>query len=62
MGPDCDDPIQEPSTLQTGCSEYRREMVLLGLKRRLEDPGLSEAEKRPLAETVRRLERQMGLD
>ncbi len=44
------------------CTEYRQEMLLLGLKRQLEDPALSEGQKRRIAETVRELEMQMGMD
>jgi hypothetical protein len=44
------------------CTEYRQEMMLLGLKRQLEDPGLAETERIRLAEKVRELEQQMGLD
>lgn len=44
------------------CNEYRQEMMLLGLKRRLEDPELPDAEKKRLYEKVRQLERQMGMD
>jgi hypothetical protein len=44
------------------CNEYRQEMMLLGLKRRLEDPEMSEAEKKRLYEKVCQLERQMGMD
>ena len=44
------------------CTEYRQEMILLGLKRRLADPGLSEAEKRSLAERIHQLEQEMGMD
>jgi hypothetical protein len=44
------------------CSEYRQEMVLLGLKRRLEDPGLPESERMHITEKIRELEQQMGMD
>lgn len=44
------------------CTEYRQEMILLGLKRQLEDPGLPEPEKICIAERVRKLEQQMGMD
>ena len=44
------------------CAEYREEMLLLGLKRQLEDPGLPESERTRIAERVRELERQMGMD
>ncbi|BBO92527.1 hypothetical protein DSCOOX_57070 [Desulfosarcina ovata subsp. ovata] len=44
------------------CTEYRQEMILLGLKRQLADPQLSDAERIRLAERVRELEQQMGMD
>ena len=44
------------------CAEYRQEMILLGLKRRLEAPGLPDAERKTIAEKIRRLEQQMGMD
>ncbi len=44
------------------CADYREEMTLLGLQRRLNQPGLEEAEKNELKETIRRLKRRMGLD
>ncbi|MBC2711617.1 MAG: hypothetical protein HGJ94_11720 [Desulfosarcina sp.] len=44
------------------CTEYRQEMILLGLKRQLEDPGLPEAEKRCIAEKISELEQQIGMD
>ncbi|GAB6904857.1 conserved hypothetical protein [Desulfosarcina cetonica] len=44
------------------CTEYRQEMILLGLKRRLTDPQLSEADRLRLTEEIRELEKQMGMD
>ena len=44
------------------CLEYREEMLLLGLKRQLEDPDLSEADKQRLVEEIRELEQKMGMD
>jgi hypothetical protein len=44
------------------CSEYREEMLLLGLKRQLEDPTLSETEKKQLIEKIAELEQEMGMD
>jgi hypothetical protein len=44
------------------CQEYREEMLLLGLKRQLEDPALPEAEKQRLVEKIRELEQKMGMD
>ena len=44
------------------CTQYRQEMMLLGLKRQLEDPDLPPTEKNRIAEKVSELERQMGMD
>ena len=44
------------------CTEYRQEMILLGLKRQLENPLLPEAQRVHVAEKIRELERQMGMD
>lgn len=51
----------KPNTRYT-CTEYRQEMMLLGLRRRLEEPDLDEVEKRRISEKVRELELQMGMD
>ena len=44
------------------CLEYREEMLLLALKRQIEDPALPETEKRRLAEKIFELEQKMGMD
>ena len=44
------------------CTEYRQEMMLLGLRRQLEAPDLNETEKRRIIEEIRELELQMGMD
>ena len=44
------------------CTQYRQEMILLGMKRQMEDPGLPQAEKIRIAEKIRELEQQMGMD
>ena len=44
------------------CTEYREEMQLLGLKRQLEDPGLTEKERRRITDRVRELEAQIGME
>lgn len=47
----------KPSPLRTyTCGDYREEMRLLGLKRRLEQGDLSEDERLRLAEEIRALE------
>lgn len=43
------------------CGDYRQEMILVGLRRRLTDPGLSEEEKKALRGQIRRLEEEMGM-
>jgi hypothetical protein len=45
------------------CNDYREEMRLIGLRRRLrEETTLTEAEKEKLRSEIRRLEAEMGLD
>ena len=44
------------------CTDYRQEMMLLGLKKRLQDPELTEEEKRGLEEEIRRLEKEINMD
>jgi hypothetical protein len=45
---------QDPPTY--GCSDYRQEMMLVGLCRRLCDPNLDPAERRALQAAIRELE------
>jgi len=44
------------------CREYRTEMTLLALRRRLKDESLSAAEKAELRRQIARLETEMGID
>jgi hypothetical protein len=44
------------------CREYREEMVLLGLRRRLAQEDLSEEERRALRARLARLEAEMEMD
>jgi len=44
------------------CSEYRAEMMLLGLERRLHQDNLSEEEKAVILAEIRKLKEAMGLD
>jgi hypothetical protein len=44
------------------CSEYRQEMVLLGLKNRLSSENLSDEEKRNLIKEIKKLETVMRMD
>jgi hypothetical protein len=43
------------------CNEYREEMILLALQRRLQQEQLSEAERAKRAEEIERLTRKMGM-
>ena len=44
------------------CSEYREEMILLGLQRQLAATDLSPEKKEGLLKEIARVEMQMGLD
>jgi hypothetical protein len=44
------------------CSDYRREMILLGLQRRLAKEDLSETEKKAIKAEIVKLEREIRLD
>lgn len=46
---------------QYGCQEYRQEMILVGLKKRLALSNLTKQEKATLTEEIARLEKEMGL-
>jgi len=43
------------------CADYREEMMLLGLKKRLETESLSEEEKTAIQDRIAKIERSMGL-
>ena len=43
------------------CKDYRAEMILLGLQRRLREEDLSEVEKEKIKEQIRQMERSMGM-
>jgi hypothetical protein len=47
---------------QYTCTDYRMEMMLLGLKRRLAEPGLDDREIQQLQEQIRKLEAEMGMN
>jgi hypothetical protein len=44
------------------CLEYREEMRLLGLKRRLDQEDLSEQERAAIMEEIQKLEASMEMD
>ncbi|MCG8564665.1 MAG: hypothetical protein MI747_06245 [Desulfobacterales bacterium] len=43
------------------CNDYREEMILLGLQRRLANPDLSPEEREKILQEIARVEEQMGL-
>jgi hypothetical protein len=43
------------------CAEYREEMTLLGLKRRLNDNNITEAEKQAICREIEKLEIAMNI-
>ena len=43
------------------CNEYRMEMILLALRRRLAKPDLSEAEKKSIEAEIQRVKTEMGM-
>ena len=44
-----------------GCADYREEMRLMGLMRRIETPGLTEDERARLKTEIKFLEEKMGI-
>lgn len=44
-----------------GCADYREEMRLMGLMRRMEQEGLTETEKELLSAEIKALEEKMGI-
>jgi len=44
------------------CKDYRSEMKLLGLKRRLEEENLGEEEKAQIVHEIKELEKAMKMD
>ena len=47
---------------QYTCNDYRIEMILLGLQKRLSTKGLTSQEKESLIEEIAKVEKQMGID
>lgn len=44
------------------CTDYRLEMILLGLRRRLHQPGLSDREKQDLEAEIEKVKSEMGMN
>jgi hypothetical protein len=43
------------------CAEYRQEMILVGLRKQLSKPDLSESERKNLETQIEKIEEAMGL-
>ena len=43
------------------CKDYRAEMILISLNKKLTDPGLSEKDRQNISKEIQRLERIMGM-
>jgi len=44
------------------CNEYREEMMLMGLLRRLQDPDITDKERKKLTEEIAYLKKKTGLE
>ena len=44
------------------CQDFRQEMIILGLRRRLQDSSLSEQERQAILERLQDLEAEAGMD
>ena len=53
--------MKTPPLRRYTCSDYRQEMRLLGLKRRLEQDDLSDEERGSIQAEIERLEQEMGM-
>jgi len=54
--------INELRAMKYTCVDYRSEMKLLGLKRRLEEENLSEEEKAQIVQEIKELEKKMDMN
>jgi len=50
-----------PAQNQYTCKDYREEMILLSLTRRLQDPGLLEEERTEILQEIIKVEKLLGL-
>ena len=54
--------LNNVKTMEYTCAEYRIEMILLNLKRRLQHERLGEEEKGDILLQIKKLEAKMGLE
>ncbi|UCG08010.1 MAG: hypothetical protein JSV83_05015 [Desulfobacterales bacterium] len=53
--------MKPPKTIPA-CNDYRQEMMLLGLKRRLADGDLSDTEKQAIELEIKKIEREIQME
>ncbi|MCD6184509.1 MAG: hypothetical protein J7K84_01765 [Deltaproteobacteria bacterium] len=44
------------------CKDYREEMMMLGLQKRLHDKNLSDAERHAITKQIKEIKKKMGMD
>lgn len=54
--------INECRAMKYTCVDYRSEMKLLGLKRRLEEENLGEEERAQIVQEIKELEKKMDMN
>ena len=50
------------STGNYTCNDYREEMILLGLQRRLKNPDLTDEEKKAIQAEIKKIEKLMDME
>ena len=53
--------MEEKEEYTYTCNEYREEMILVNLHKRLQQEGLAEEDRQKIQKEIERLEEQMGL-
>jgi hypothetical protein len=53
--------IQMTKSPDHTCADYREEMILLGLRRRVEDPDISKEEKTAILSRIQELEKSLDM-
>ena len=54
--------MSEKPSKPYGCADYRMEMMLVGMIKRLNAPDLPESERKELESEIRRIKVEIGLD
>ncbi len=54
--------MSEPESTTYTCQDFRMEMIILGLRRRLHEPDVSPEERKEILDRLRTLETEAGMD